>query len=61
MYQQTASKIPKYHSAMNIHSAVVESLICGQMKKLTQVNAVCLAAYGPAIVHITDYCNQCTN
>ena len=40
MYQQTASTIPKYHSARNIHSAVVESVICGQMKKLTQVTAV---------------------
>jgi hypothetical protein len=40
MYQLTASTIPKYLSSMNMHSAVVESLKCGQMKTLTRVNAV---------------------
>jgi len=40
--QQTASTIPKYNSSMNIHSPVVESLTCGQMKTLTHVNAVWL-------------------
>jgi len=40
MYQQTASTIPKHHSSMNMHSAVVESLTCVQTKTLTHVNAV---------------------